>query len=97
MAELIDTVRKVSANQKYIPPAVGAKLAERINLPQLSDREREVLKLMSEGQTNQGIAEKLSLSESTVEFHINNIFSKLGVSDRTQAVLIAIRRSIGNL
>ena len=97
MVELIDAVRKVHAGQKYIPPAVGAKLAERISRPQLSDREREVLQLMSEGKTNQDIGDALHISESTVKFHINNIFSKLGVSDRTQAVLIAIKRGVANL
>ena len=82
MVELIDAVR-IHAGQKYIPPAVGAKLAERISRPQLSDHEREVLQLMTEGKINQDISNALCISESTVKFHINNIFSKLGVSDRT--------------
>lgn len=94
MVDLIDAIRKVHAGQKYIPPAVGAKLAERMSVIQLSDREREVLQQMCEGKTNQAIGTELCISESTVKFHINNIFSKLGVSDRTQAVLIAIKRGI---
>lgn len=94
MADLIDAIRKVHAGQKYIPPAVGAKLAERMHRPPLSDREREVLQLMAAGKTNPEISTALSISESTVKFHINNIFSKLGASDRTQAVLIAIKRGI---
>ncbi|MEM1281398.1 MAG: response regulator transcription factor [Cyanobacteria bacterium P01_H01_bin.152] len=94
MVDLIDAIRKVHAGQKYIPPAVGAKLAERMTVTQLSDREREVLQQMCKGQTNQEIGTELCISESTVKFHINNIFSKLGVSDRTQAVLIAIKRGI---
>jgi len=97
MVDLIDAIRKVHMGQKYIPPAVGAKLAERMSLPQISDREREVLKLMCEGKTNQEISIDLCISESTVKFHINNIFSKLGVSDRTQAVLLALKRGIANL
>lgn len=97
MAELIDAVRQIHAGKKYIPPAVGAKLAERISRPKLSDREQEVLQLMSEGKTNQNIADELCISQSTVKFHINDIFSKLGVSDRTQAVLIAIKRGVANL
>jgi two-component system, NarL family, response regulator len=76
---------------------VGAKLAERMTQPQLSDREVEVLRLMSTGKTNQEICDELCISESTVKFHINNIFSKLGVCDRTQAVLIAIQRGIAHL
>ena len=94
MVDLIDAIRKVYAGQKYIPPAVGAKLAERMTMTQLSDREREVLQEMCKGKTNQEISTELCISESTVKFHINNIFSKLGVSDRTQAVLIAIKRGI---
>lgn len=65
---------------------MGAKLAERISRPKLSDREREVLQLVSEGKTNQNIADELCITQSTVKFHVNNIFGKLGVSDRTQAV-----------
>ncbi len=97
MAELIDAVRQIHAGKKYIPPAVGAKLSERISRPKLSDREREVLQLMSEGKMNQNIADELCISQSTVKFHISNIFSKLGVNDRTQAVLIAIKRGIATL
>jgi two-component system, NarL family, response regulator len=97
MSELLDAIRKLHAGQKYIPPAVGAKLAERMSQPQLSDREREVLREMSQGKTNQEIGTKLGISESTVKYHINNILSKLGVSDRTQAVLLAIKRGVTNL
>jgi two-component system, NarL family, response regulator len=97
MSELLDAIRKLHAGQKYIPPAVGAKLAERMSQPQLSDREREVLREMSQGKTNQEVSTKLGISESTVKYHINNILSKLGVSDRTQAVLLAIKRGVTNL
>ncbi|MEM9008870.1 MAG: response regulator transcription factor [Cyanobacteria bacterium P01_F01_bin.86] len=95
--DLIDAIRTVHAGQTYIPPTVGARLAERMCQPQLSDRERDVLKLMAAGKTNQEIGLSLYIRESTVKFHINNIFSKLGASDRTQAVLIAIKRGIAIL
>jgi two-component system, NarL family, response regulator len=91
MVELIDAIRTLHNGQRYIPPAVGAKLAERITLPQLSDREMEVLGLMATGKANQDICAELCISESTVKFHINNIFSKLEVSDRTQAIIVAIK------
>jgi DNA-binding NarL/FixJ family response regulator len=97
MGQLLDAIRKVAAGQKYILPEVGAKLAERMSQPQLSEREREVLQLMSQGKTNQAIASQLYISESTVKFHINHILSKLGASERTQAVLIAIKRGVANL
>jgi two-component system, NarL family, response regulator len=97
MSELLNAIRTLHAGQKYIPPAVGAKLAERITQPQLSDREREVLQQMSQGKSNQEIAGELAISESTVKYHINNILSKLGVSDRTQAVLLAIKRGVASM
>jgi two-component system, NarL family, response regulator len=96
MVDLIEAIRTLHAGQRYIPAAVGAKLAERMTQPQLSDRELEVLRLMSAGKTNQDICAELYISESTVKFHINNIFSKLGVSDRTQAIVIAIQRGIAS-
>ncbi|MEM9819266.1 MAG: response regulator transcription factor [Cyanobacteria bacterium P01_D01_bin.6] len=68
-----------------------------MNLLPLSDRDREVVQLMAEGKTNQDIGEQLHVSESIVKFHVGNIFSKLGVSDRTQAVLVAIKRGIAKV
>jgi DNA-binding NarL/FixJ family response regulator len=56
----------------------------------LSPREREVLQLLSQGQTNREIAHNLTVSTSTVKIHVEHIFSKLGVSDRTQAAVRAI-------
>jgi DNA-binding NarL/FixJ family response regulator len=60
----------------------------------LTPRELEVLKLIASGLTNQQIAEELTLSEKTVKNHINNIFSKLHVNDRSQAILFAIREGL---
>jgi two-component system, NarL family, response regulator len=97
MVELIDAIRTLDTGKRYIPPAVGAKLAERMAQPQLSGRELEVLRLMSLGKTNQQMCNELNISESTIKFHINNIFGKLGVSDRTQAVIIAIKRGMTDL
>jgi two-component system, NarL family, response regulator len=97
MVELIDAIRTLHAGHRYIPPAVGAKLASRMAQPQLSNREMEVLRLMVAGKANQEICGELCISESTVKFHINNIFSKLEVSDRTQAIVLAIKRGITNL
>lgn len=97
MSQLLDAVRKVHAGQTCIPPEVGAKLAERMSQPQLSERERDVLQRITQGMNNQEIAEALHVTESTIKFHVSNILHKLGVSDRTQAVLIAIRRGLTNL
>ena len=95
--ELLSAIRAVHAGQKYIPSAVGAKLAEHMSIPALSDREVEVLNLMAGGNTNQEISTALSISESTVKFHTKNIMSKLGVGDRTQALLTAIKRGLISL
>jgi DNA-binding NarL/FixJ family response regulator len=92
--ELLVAIRMVHNGKKYIPPDIGAKLAERMTNPQLSDRELEVLRLMVAGKSTQEINAALSIAESTVKFHVNNILSKLGVSDRTQAIVVALKRGI---
>jgi DNA-binding NarL/FixJ family response regulator len=92
--ELLVAIRTVHNGKKYIPPDIGAKLAERMTNPQLSDRELEVVRLMVGGNSTQEISAALSIAESTVKFHVNNILSKLGVSDRTQAIVVALKRGI---
>lgn len=95
--ELLNAIRTVHRGQQYIPPDVGAKLAQRLSNPELSDRELEVLGLMAQGMSNLDIATALTIGESTVKSHVNRILSKLGASDRTQAVIIAVKRGIVNL
>jgi two-component system, NarL family, response regulator len=92
--ELLEAIRVVHNGQKYIPPVVGAKLLERMGTPELSQRELQVLQLIANGKSNQEIATALSIAEGTVKFHVNNILGKLGVSDRTQAVIVALKRGI---
>ncbi|WP_199336848.1 response regulator [Oscillatoria sp. FACHB-1407] len=95
--ELLDAIRIVHRGQQYIPPDVGAKLVQRMGNPELSERELEVLRSMAQGMTNQDIAAALNIGESTVKSHVNRILGKLGVSDRTQAVIIAVKRGIVSL
>lgn len=95
--KLLEAIRAVNRGQKYIPPTVGAKLAERMGNPELSERELEVLRLMATGKSNQEISAALCITEGTVKFHVNNILSKLGVKDRTQAVIAALKRGIASL
>lgn len=92
--ELLRAIRAVNQGQKYIPPQIGAKLLERMATPELTEREFEVLRLLAQGKSNQEIAKALNVVEGTVKFHLNKILSKLGVSDRTQAVIAAFRRGI---
>ncbi|MEG4058845.1 MULTISPECIES: response regulator transcription factor [unclassified Microcoleus] len=95
--ELLNAIRMINRGQQYIPPEVGAKLVQRMSNPELSDRELEVLGLMGQGMSNSDIATALTIGESTVKSHVNRILSKLGVSDRTQAVIIAVKRGIVTL
>ncbi|MDZ7951120.1 response regulator transcription factor [Nostoc sp. DedQUE09] len=95
--ELLNAIRMVNRGQQYIPPEVGAKLVQRMSNPELSERELDVLGLMAQGMSNSDIATALTIGESTVKSHVNRILSKLGVSDRTQAVIIAVKRGIVSL
>jgi DNA-binding NarL/FixJ family response regulator len=92
--ELADTIRQVRAGKKRIPPQVAAQLAEHLSDETLTEREVEVLRHVSAGESNKIIADELALSEHTVKGHLKNILAKLGASDRTQAVTIALRRGL---
>lgn len=95
--ELVEVIRQVHAGKKRIPPQLAAELAEHMSDQALTSREIEVLKQIAEGNRNRDIGEKLFITEETVKVHIKNIMGKLGASDRTQAVAIAIRRGIIHL
>jgi len=95
--ELLNAIRTVHRGQQYIPPDVGAKLAQRLSNPELSERELEVLRSLAQGMSNADIATALSIGEGTVKSHVNRILNKLDVSDRTQAVIVAVKRGIVSL
>ena len=92
--ELVDVIRHVHAGKKRIPTEIATHLAEHLSDEALTDREIEVLKHIAGGNRNRDIAERLFISEETVKVHIKHIIEKLGASDRTQAVAIAVRRGI---
>jgi len=100
--ELFKAIRAVHRGESLIQPAVAGKVLDRfaelsrqVQVPEaLSDREVEVVKLIAEGTANKEIAVSLHISESTVKTHIQTIFQKLGVSDRTGAVTQSIRKGI---
>jgi DNA-binding NarL/FixJ family response regulator len=92
--ELVEAIRQVHAGKKRIPPALAAQLAEHLGDESLTEREVEVLRHVAGGNRNRDIAEQLFISEETVKVHIKHIMEKLGASDRTQAVAIAVRRGI---
>jgi two-component system, NarL family, response regulator len=95
--ELRTAIRTVYNGQQYIPPNVGAKLAQRMNRAELTDRELEILQLITQGMSNLEIGAALHITENTVKSNVNRILSKLGAKDRTQATIIALKRGIANL
>ena len=92
--ELIEVIRQVHVGKKRVPPEVAAQLAEHLSDEALTPREIDVLRHVSGGNRNRDIAERLFISEETVKVHIKHIMEKLGATDRTQAIAIAVRRGI---
>lgn len=90
---LLEAIRVVHRGDQYMPPEVAVRVGERM-LAQLSPRELEVLQLLGRGFSNKEIGAHLGVVEGTVKIHVANIFGKLGVSDRTQALIEAIKRGI---
>ena len=98
-AELAAAIRTVAAGGALLAPAVTARVLREVvgggaPDPGLTAREREVLGLLARGLTNRQIAAELVLSEKTVKTHVSNILGKLGVADRTQAALYAVREGV---
>ena len=84
------------AGKKRIPAGRRRHLAEHLSDESLTEREIEVLRHVAGGNRNRDIAERLSISEDTVKVHVKHIMEKLGASDRTQAVTIAVRRALSS-
>ena len=92
--ELLKIIRSVHAGHKHIPADVAGRLAEHLAEDDLTPREFDVLRLIRDGNRNKQIADRLSIAETTVNFHIRNVIEKLRANDRTHAVSIAIRRGL---
>jgi DNA-binding NarL/FixJ family response regulator len=92
--ELLAVIRSVHAGRRHVPPEVAARLAEHLGDDDLTTRELQVLRLIGDGYRNKQIADQLSISETTVNFHIKNLVDKLQANDRTHAVTIALRRGL---
>lgn len=97
VSELVDGIRKVHAGRKAIAPAAAERLAGRVAVRELSDREREVLELLAEGKSNKQIARVLGIADGTVKVHVANILHKLGAQGRSEAVAVAARRGLVRL
>jgi two-component system, NarL family, response regulator len=91
---ILEVIRTVCEGQRHIPVELYNKLAARLEQPDLTPREAEVLHLMASGNNNRAIALALTISENTVKAHVNSLLAKLGVNDRTHAVVTALRRGI---
>jgi two-component system NarL family response regulator len=90
-------IRKVHGGQRLLAPEAAARLADRMTSPALTPREVAVLELVAKGKSNKEIGTVLSLAEGTVKTHLKRIYDKLGVSDRTEAALMAVQRGIVTL
>jgi DNA-binding NarL/FixJ family response regulator len=92
--ELLTTIRAVHAGKKALSPEVSYQLADHAVDAALSPAEVRVLRLIAEGKSNREIAAHLLTTEDSIKNHVKNILSKLGANDRTQAVVIALKRGI---
>jgi len=98
--ELADAIRAAYAGRPTLAPEAAQVLIQSVRYPaerigfDLTDREREVLALMAQGLSNNDIADRLVISRSTAKFHVSSILSKLGVSSRTEAVVLALNNNL---
>jgi DNA-binding NarL/FixJ family response regulator len=95
--ELIETIRAVHSGKRRIPPEIATEIAEHVADDALTGREIEVLRRVAAGKSNKLIAAELDISEGTVKTHMKSILPKLDASDRTHAVMIALKRGILDL
>jgi len=97
LQELLRAIRAIHAGERYLPPALAARLAERGPGSTLTARELEVLELVSKGLSNREIGSALGCSETTAKWHLKNVMQKLEVTDRTEATRVAVERGILHL
>lgn len=96
---LLEAIHGVMRGESYLSPRLTARVLDEVRRPAgprvpLTRRELEVLRLLVQGESNKGIAQKLFISEKTVKNHLTSIFQKLGVEDRTQAALYAVKHRL---
>jgi DNA-binding NarL/FixJ family response regulator len=92
--DLVKAIRTVHAGKKYLQTEVANILSENFGQEELTKTERKILHAIVAGKANKEIAYDLNVSENTVKTHVKNVFEKLGVSDRTSAATLAIRRGL---
>jgi DNA-binding NarL/FixJ family response regulator len=92
--ELLETIRAVHAGKRRVPAEIASEIAEHVGDDALTGREIEVLRRVAAGKSNKLIAAELDIAEGTVKTHMKSILPKLDASDRTHAVMIALKRGI---
>jgi two-component system, NarL family, response regulator LiaR len=92
--ELVAAIRTVHGGGALLHPSVAARVMAELAVDPLTPREREVLALIGRGMANKRIAHELGIAEKTVKAHVSSVLAKLGVSDRTQAALYAVREGL---
>ncbi|MBS1825146.1 MAG: response regulator transcription factor [Acidobacteria bacterium] len=95
--ELVQAIESAMRGKRYLPPALARLLGQRHPADELTARELEVVELLAQGMSNQDIGTTLGIAEKTVRIHMTHIFEKLGVNDRTQAVITAVQRGLVHL
>jgi len=94
---LINALKRVHGGGRYLPPPVARVLESRPPDASLTPREREILQLLVQGKNNKEIAAQLGIAEATVKCHFRIIYMRMGVTDRTQAVVSALQRGLAHL
>lgn len=92
--DLVSAIRTVHAGKKYLQTEVANILSENFGQEELTKTERKILRAIADGKANKAIAYELNVSENTIKTHVKNVFEKLGVSDRTSAATVAIKRGL---
>lgn len=92
--EIIECIHAVGDGKTWIPPEVGAKLARRVTVRELTPREMEVMRAVARGKSNKEIGVALDISEATVKVHVTHILEKLQASGRTEAIGLAVNRGL---
>jgi two-component system NarL family response regulator len=91
-SELLEGIRSVAQGHRYLPSAIASQLVDALRAPgreRLTEREREILRLLSDGLANKEISARLGIAERTVKFHVSEILARLGVANRAHAVAVA--------
>jgi two-component system NarL family response regulator len=96
-ATLVDAIRRVQRGETSIPAHISQKLVEKMNRPELTERESEILKLIADGNTNKIIGDRLGITEGTVKTHVKNLLAKMNAPGRTAAVKEAVHRGLVHL